>query len=180
MMHPIPAAAIGTLLATCITTGCTTDPDPAQLALTMQLTRQTDSMIAEIDVTDTAALRHMAALFAVERTAIEQRFKDTLSPHEAEVLGNYHRAMAERLPGLLAQRSGLRARMDSTATRLHDLRHDMELGLMNSRKRAEAIEAEKRWNAFLRQNLDSLNARTRNLVRDRKAWRAAIDSLLRP
>ncbi|HRN37272.1 MAG TPA: hypothetical protein PLL18_10230, partial [Flavobacteriales bacterium] len=100
--------------------------------------------------------------------------------HEAEVLGNYHRAMAERLPELLAQRSGLRARMDSAATRLHDLRHDMELGLMNSRKRSEALEAEKRWNVFLRQNLDSLNARTQSLVRDRKAWRAAIDSLLRP
>src|SRR5690606_13826584 len=99
--------------------------------------------------------------------------------HEAEVLGNYHRAMAERLPRLMQARRAERARLDSTLIRLRHLRHDLDQGLMTGKKRQAALHMEERWNTALRQDLDSLAARTQALIQERTSYRAAIDSLLR-
>lgn len=180
MMRAIPQTAIAALLAACLLAACGHTPTQAELIAVDAMIQHTDSMSAEMDRADTDALRHMEALFEAERPALDKRFADTLNPREAEVLGNYHRAMAERLPGLLAQLAGERVELDSAGHRLRDLRHDMQQGLMGRAQRTSALDAEKRWNTTLRQQLDSINARTHALVRDRKAWRAAIDSLLRP
>ena len=51
---------------------------------------------------------------------------------------------------------------------------------MPSAARQNALRIEQQWNAVLRQDLDSITARTRALVRDRKSYRTTIDSLLRP
>lgn len=180
MMRAIPQAAVAALFAGCLLAACGRTATQGELAAVDAMIQQNDSMSAEMDRTDTETLQHMEALFEAERPAMDKRFADTLNPREAEVLGNYHRAMAERLPDLLAQLSRERTELDSAALRLRDLRHDMQQGLLGRTRRTGALEAEKHWNTVLRQQLDSINARTRALVRDRRSWRAAIDSLLRP
>jgi hypothetical protein len=137
-------------------------------------------MQTELEAMDTNALRHMQQLFDAERPGIEQRFRDTLLPGEAEVLGNYHRAMAERLPRLLMDRRTEQEQLDSTAARLRNLRHDLEAGLLNAAGRQQALDLEKRWNAALRQRLDRIGQESRQLIADRRTYRAGIDSLLHP
>jgi hypothetical protein len=163
-----------------ITSACTHRAAPEELAAAGGLINSTDSMRAELDRADTNALRHMGALFLAERPGIELRFKDTLNPREAQVLGNYHWAMSVRLPRLMEERMAEKARLDSTLRRLQGLRHDLEHGLMPSAARQNALRIEQQWNAVLRQDLDSITARTRALVHDRKSYRTTIDSLLRP
>lgn len=174
------AAALAALFSGCLLASCTHHADPAELAAVQRLIQDTDSMNAEINGQNNAALRHMGALFEAERPAIEQRFRDTLLPHEAEVLGNYYRAMNERLPAVLETRRMEQARLDSTAQRLRNLRHDMEQGLMGKALRGQALAKEQQWNARLRQDLDSINVHTGALIRDRKNYRAAIDNQLHP
>lgn len=179
MKRAIPAAVLLALIAGSLLPGCTTPASPQELAAVERMIQETESMRIQLNGPDTIALRHMGALFQAERPGIEQRFGDTLHRHEAEVLGNYHRAMAERLPRLMAARRAEQARLDSTLTRLRNLRHDLGEGLLNQRKRQAALHMEQRWNAVLRQDMDSLAARTRDLVQERAVYRAAIDSLLR-
>ena len=118
-------------------------------------------------------------MFEAERPSIEQRFRDTLLPHEAEVLGNYHRAMAERLPRLMDERRSALGRTDSTLLRLRDLRHDLRNGLLSKNGRRNALAMEQRWNNALRDELDLVTDHTKALIRERTTYRAAIDSLLR-
>lgn len=179
-MRPVPAAAMIALVAGGLSGACTGPADPAQLAAVERMIRETEDMAAELDAQDTGALRHMASLFEAERPSIERRFRDTLLPQEAEVLGNYFQAMGTRLPAVLAERRAGRARIDSTALRLRNLRHDMEHGLLGGGKRQRALMLEQRWNARLRQDLDSITMHTQALIRDRKAYRAAIDPWLHP
>lgn len=159
---------------------CTGAADPAQLATVEHLIQETESMKAELNSQDTSALRHMFALFEAERPAIELRFRDTLLPREAEVLGNYYRAMNERLPALLARRRAEQARLDSATQRLRDLRHDLEQGLLDKAKREQALAIEQQWNTRLRQDLDSITVHTGALVHDRRTYRTAINSQLHP
>lgn len=180
MTKAVPVAALPAFLLVGMLLACTHRAGTEELATVERMIQATDTMRAELDRADTNNLRHMGALFTAERPAIEARFRDTLQPHEAEVLGNYHRAMAERLPRLMAERQQERLRVDSTAGRLHNLRHDMELGLMPKDKRAHAIQVEQAWIAVLRKDLDGINDRTSILIGERKDYRLAIDSLLRP
>lgn len=179
MMRTIPAAVLLALGSGGLLTACTHRADPAEMATVERMIEKTDSMRMELIGMDTTALHHMHALFEAERPGIQQRFRDTLLPHEAQVLGNYHQAMAERLPELLARRHVEQARIDSTLMRLRDLRHDMDQGLMNKKAREKALALEKGWNASLRNNLDQVETATKELIRDRTSYRAAIDSLLR-
>lgn len=180
MTRPVPAALIFALVAAGMLSACTHRASPEELATVERMIQANDSMRADMDRTDTTALRHMYTLFEAERPAIEARFRDTLLPHEAEVLGNYHFAMSNRLPLLLDARSLERTKLDSAALRLRDLRHDLENGLMRSEDRTKALHTEQLWGSALRSNLDSLNARTQTLLRERRALRSQIDSLLRP
>ncbi len=180
MTRPVPAALIFALVAAGMLPACTHRATPEELAAVERMIQANDSMLAEMDRTDTTALRHMHTLFEAERPAIEARFKDTLAPHEAEVLGNYHFAMSNRLPLLLDARAAERLRLDSAALRLRNLRHDMEHGLLRTDDRQQALHTEQRWGSALRGNLDSLNARTQTLLRERRVLRSEIDSLLRP
>lgn len=179
MTRAIPVAVLLALASGSLLSACSRPADPAELATVEKMIQQTESMRIELNSMDTTALRHMCSLFEAERPSIEQRFRDTLLPHEAEVLGNYHRAMAERLPDLLSARHVERARLDSTLIRLRNLRHDLEQGLLSKNKRQAALEMEQRWNSSLRQDLDTVAAITQVLIRDRTGYRASIDSLLR-
>ncbi len=179
-MRPIPAAAMIALVSGGLLAACAHSADPGQLAAVERLIGDTGNMNAELNNQDTAALAHMSALFEAERPAIGQRLRDTLLPREAEVLGNYFRAMNERLPLLIDERRAQQARLDSTARRLRNLRHDMEQGLMGKSKRRQALEMEQQWNVRLHQDLDSLAARTMALLHERRTYRAAIDSQLHP
>jgi len=179
MKRAIPATVLLAFVAGSLMSGCTTPASPQELAAVERMIQQTESMRTQLNGPDTTALRHMGALFQAERPGIEQRFGDTLLRPEAEVLGNYHRAMAERLPRLMQARRAERARLDSTLIRLRHLRHDLDQGLMTGKKRQAALHMEERWNTALRQDLDSLAARTQALIQERTSYRAAIDSLLR-
>ncbi len=173
-------AALLSLVSGGMLPACNPQADPAQLATVQRMIQATDSLRTALEQADTNALRHMEALFAAERPAIEARFGDTLLPNEAGVLGNYHRSMAERLPALLALRQMEQGRLDSTRSRLEDLRHDLEQGLLDGPARETALAMEKRWIQLLRQETDSIRRHTRQLIDDRTAWRATIDSLLHP
>lgn len=179
-MRPIPAVAMIALLSGSLSVACTHSTDPVELAAVERLIQDTENMNAELNSQDTSALRHMIALFEAERPAIEQRFRDTLLPREAAVLGNYYRAMNERLPVLMEERRTEQTRLDSAAQRLRNLRHDLEQGLLSKSKRQQALAMEQQWNARLRQDLDSIAVRTASLIRDRRAYRTAIDSQLHP
>lgn len=179
-MRPVPAVAMIALLSGTFLAACNHTPDPIRLAAVERMIDQTEKMTAEMNDQDTNALRHMVSLFEAERPAIEQRFRDTLLPREAEVLGNYYRAMGERLPAVLAQRRTQQARLDSAAKRLRDLRHDMEHGLMGPNKCEQALAAEQQWQTRLRQDQDSIIRRTDVLRQERRTYRQAIDSQLHP
>jgi hypothetical protein len=180
MTRPVPAVVPVALVLAGMLPACTHRATPEDLAAVERMIQANDSMRAELERADTNALRHTHALFEAERPAIAARFKDTLLPHEAEVLGNYHAAMSRRLPLLLDARAAELSRIDSAALRLRDLRHDMENGLMGKEERSKALAAEQRWGKYLRNTLDSLNLRTQNLLRDRRTLRSAIDTLLHP
>ncbi len=180
MTRPVPAATLFALVLAGLFPACTHRASADEMAAVERMIQINDSMRSELESADTNALRHMHSLFEAERPAIEARFKDTLLPHEAEVLGNYHATMSRRLPLLLDARAAELARLDSAALRLRDLRHDMESGLMNKEHRNRAIQTEKHWGTMLRSTLDSLSLRTQDLLSDRRTLRAAIDSLLRP
>ena len=177
MTRAIPAAVFLTLVSGGLITGCTRPTDPATMATVEQMIQQTDSLRTALNGMDTTALRHMQALFEAERPGIERRFKDTLREREAEVLGNYYRAMAERLPRLLADRRKEQERSGSTLLRLRDLRHDLAHGLLKKKEQQQALEMEKTWNSFLRNHLDRISADSQQLINDRRSYRAAIDSL---
>ena len=179
MMRTIPAAVLIALGPGILLTSCTHRADPSEMASVDQLIEKTDSMRLELTGMDTTALHHMHALFEAERPGIEQRFRDTLLPHEAQVLGNYHQAMAERLPRLMAERNREQARIDSTLMRLRNLRHDMGGGLMNRKTRKKALDMEMGWNRSLRNDFDQVEIATKQLILDRSTYRSAIDSLLR-
>ncbi len=179
MTRAIPAAVFLTLVSGSLITGCTQPADPATLATVERMIQQTDSLRMELNGMDTTALRHIQALFQAERPGIELRFKDTLRGGEAEVLGNYYQAMAERLPHLLAERRKQQERSDSTLLRLRNLRHDLTYGLLSKKEQRQALAMENAWNAFLREDLDRIAADGKQLINDRRAYRAAIDSLFR-
>lgn len=178
MMRGIPVPALHALALGCLLTACGHPAGPDELAEVERLGRELDSMTAKLNAMDTVALKHMGALFEAERPGIELRFRDTLQPQEARLLGNYHRAMAERLPQLMAARTSELDRLEQAARRLHDLRHDMEQGTMNRNDRKAALAMERQWAAVLKSDLDSLAARTKHLIDARQAYRAALDSLL--
>ena len=178
MTRAIPVAVLLALASGSLLSACSRPADPAEMATVEQLIQQTESMRIELNSSDTNALRHMGSLFVAEQPSIAQRFRDTLLPHEAEVLGNYHRAMAERLPMVLSARRAEQARLDTTLLRLRNLRHDLEQGLLSKNKSQEALDMEQRWNNALRQDLDSIDAITQKLIFDRRTYRSAIDSLL--
>ena len=178
-MRTIPAAVLLALGSGGVLTACTHRADPAEMAAVERMIETTDSMRSELISADTIALHHMHALFDAEQPGIEQRFRDTLRPHEAQVLGNYHQAMGERLPRLMDRRNAEENLMDSTRMRLRDLRHDMSQGLLNKQAREDALRSEKEWNTSLRNDLDQVTKATQQLIRDRATYRAAIDSLLR-
>ena len=179
MMRTIPAAVLLALGSGGLLTACTNHADPSEMATVERMIEETDSMRMELIGMDTTALHHMHALFEAERPGIDQRFQDTLLPHEAQVLGNYYQAMAERLPRLLSDRNMEEARIDSTLMRLRNLRHDMDQGLMNKKTREKALALENEWNTSLRNDLDRVEVATKQLIRDRTTYRATIDSLLR-
>ncbi|MCB0758460.1 MAG: hypothetical protein KDC01_08380 [Flavobacteriales bacterium] len=179
MTRTIPAVVLLALVSGSLLPACSRPADPAQMATVEQLIQQTESMRTQLNSMDTNALRHMGSLFEAERPSIEQRFRDTLLPHEAEVLGNYHRAMAERLPRLMDERRSALGRTDSTLLRLRDLRHDLRNGLLSKNGRRNALAMEQRWNNALRDELDLVTDHTKALIRERTTYRAAIDSLLR-
>lgn len=172
------AAAWFALAGCTLAASCTRPASAPEMEAVETLIQQNMAMASELRGQDTAALRHMATLFAAERPAIELRFRDTLDPREAEVLGNYHRAMAGRLPELLAQRAIQRAQLDSAAMRLRNLRHDMEQGLLSPGRRQEALRMETAWNNILKARMDTIKARQSALEEERKSYRAAIDPLL--
>jgi len=179
MMRTIPAAVLLALGSGGLLTACTHRADPSEMAIVERMIEETDSLRMELIGMDTTALHHMHALFEAERPGIEQRFRDTLRPHEAQVLGNYHQAMAERLPRLMAERHTEETRIDSTLMRLRNLRHDMDQGLMNKEARENALAMEEGWNSSLRNDLGQVEMATKQLILDRTTYRAAIDSLLR-
>lgn len=180
MTRPVPVAAWLALMTVGMLPACTHRASPQERAAVERMILTTDSLRAELDRADTNALRHMGDLFRAERPAMEARFGDTLLPREAEVLGNYHRAMAEFLPAVLAQHQAYREHLDSTAGRLHQLRHDLEEGLLDQEQRRTALAMEQRWVELLRQETRHTNQQAEALIRDRGTWRAAIDSLLHP
>lgn len=180
MMRAIPAAAFLALTTGTLLSACNRPADPVRMAAVEGLIQETENMRTELDGADTNALRHMQLLFEAERPGIERRFQDTLTPHEAEVLGNYYHAMAARLPRLLAARAAEQARLDSTLVRLRDLHHDFSAGLMDQARQDEALAMERRWATALRQALAQTTTDGEQLSRDRRQFRAGIDSILRP
>ncbi len=180
MTRPIPVAGWLALVTVGMLPACTHQASQEELAAVERMIQATDSMRSELLRDDSNALHHMESLFRVERPAILARFGDTLLPHEAAVLGNYHRAMTERLPQLLAERHAEQIRLDSASARLHALQHDLEHGLLERDQRTRALAMEQRWNDLLRQETVHLKQATDGLIRERRSWRSAIDSLLHP
>jgi hypothetical protein len=180
MKRAIPAAAFLALLTTMSQQACRHPADPEMLAATEKMIRRTDSMRRELDNMDTAGLRHMEALFESERSAIEMRFKDTLSKDEAMILGNYHRAMAVTLPRVLDDRRRIRQRLDSLHQQLADLRHDLGQGLLKKNDQRQAMVMEQAWDSTLAQDVERLRADIGQLEQDRRKYRSAIDPLLHP
>lgn len=179
MTRAIPVAVLLALTSGSVLTACTHRADPSEIATVERMIKETDSMRLELIGMDTTALHHMHALFEAERPGIEQRFQDTLNPHEAQVLGNYHQAMAERLPLLMTDRQEEQDRIDTTLLRLRNLRHDLGQGLMKKKEREKALMTEKTWNMSLRNDLRQVEMATKELINDRNSYRAAIDSLFR-
>lgn len=179
MMRSPLAAGLAMLAWGCIP-ACTRPADPADLAVVERLIRSNEQMQQELNRMDAETLHHMSSLFEAERPAIERRFQDTLLPREAEVLGNYYRAMGEQLPRLLDSRNRQHQRLDSMAQRLLALRHDLEQGIMRRKQREQALAMEQQWDALLRSELDTLAVHTRTLVDQRRTLRAAIDPMLHP
>ena len=180
MKRAIPAWAFLALLTATLQQACRRSSEPALIATTEQLAKHTDSLRMELDNMDTAAITHMHALFISERPAIELRFKDTLSPQEAEILGNYHRAMAVTLPRVMGDRQRLSARLDSTRRRLDNLRHDLDQGLLNKKQQRQAVEVEQQWDSTLTNDVERLRSDIDQLEKDRLKYRSAIDPLLHP
>jgi len=180
MKRAIPAWAFLALLTATLQQACRRTSEPEFIAATEDMAKHTDSLRMSLDNMDTAAITHMYALFTSERPAIEQRFKDTLSPQEAEILGNYHRAMAVTLPRVMGDRQRLYARLDSTRQRLGNLRHDLDQGLLDKKQQRQAIETEQAWDSTLTNDVERLRADIGQLEKDRLKYRSAIDPLLHP
>jgi hypothetical protein len=180
MKRAIPAWAFLALLTATLQQACRRTSEPEYLIATEHLVKHTDSLRTAIENMDTAAITHMHALFLSERPAIEKRFKDTLSPQEAEILGNYHRAMAVTLPRVMGDRKRIEDRLDSSRRRLGNLRHDLEGGLLNKKEQRQAVAVEQAWDSTLTKDVERLRADIAQLEKDRLKYRSAIDPLMHP
>jgi hypothetical protein len=180
MKRAIPVLAFLALLTATSQQACRRTSEPEYLAATEHLAKHMDSLRMALDNMDTAAITHMHALFISERPAIELRFKDTLSPQEAEILGNYHRAMAVTLPRVMGDRKRLSERLDSTRQRLGNLRHDLDQGLLARDRQRQAVAVEKVWDSTLTNDVERLRDDIGQLEKDRLKYRSAIDPLLHP
>ncbi len=180
MKRAIPAWAFLALLTATLQQACRRTSEAEYVTATEHLAKHTDSLRTALENMDTAAITHMHALFLSERPAIEQRFKDTLSPQEAEILGNYHRAMAVTLPRVMGDRKRLSARLDSTRRRLDDLQHDLDQGVLNKEQQGQAVAVEQAWDSTLTDDVERLHSDIEQLEKDRSKYRSAIDPLLHP
>lgn len=179
MTQRIPAAFFGTLVVACLLPGCRHPADPERLEALDGLLGQVDSLEHTLDAMDTVELAHASVLYAAERTAIEARFKDTLAPQVAVVLGNYHRAMARTLPLALDEHRYTRAALDSTRIRLAHLRHDITRGLLKEEEESSFIAQEHVVVNDLAQRVGAVGVRLHSVQEDRTRFRAQADSILR-
>lgn len=180
MKRAIPAWAFLALLTATLQQACRRTSEPEYIVATERLVKHTDSLRTALDNMDTAAITHMHALFISERPAIELRFKDTLAPQEAEILGNYHRAMAVTLPRVMGDRKRLGQRLDSTYRRLSDLQHDLDQGLLSKKDQEQAVALEQAWDSTLTNDVERLRTDIDQLEKDRLKYRSAIEPLMHP
>ena len=143
------------------------------------LSHRIDSLQGRLAEMDTASLLHMRDLFTVEREGIEVRFKDTLPLAEAEVLGNYYRAMAGTLPRILDDRLRLRALLKGASDRLEDLQHDLCTGHLQMKESATALSVEGAWCDRYTMEVRALITESTKLQQDRAALRESAAAFLR-
>ena len=179
MIRAIPAAAFPALLLAAVCAGCGGAVDPASMHIVNTLSHRIDSLRERLAEMDTTALLHMRDLFTVEQEGIETRFKDTLPLAEAEVLGNYYRAMAGTLPRILDDRQRLQALLGNSSKRLEDLQHDLCTGHMQMNEAATALSVETAWCDRYTVETRALIAESAKLQRDRAALRGSAAAFLR-
>jgi hypothetical protein len=179
MTHGIPAWALLALSLSGTLHACRRAPHREHLDRVGQLLRNTDSLSAVVRAMDTTAFVHMAALFSSDRNSIEACFLDTLPPHDAEVLGNYHRVMDHVLPATLRDRERLLLLMDSTRQRLGHLEHDLEHAALSTEEEAQGLAVEQAKVDELGHNIALLAQRFGSVQRDHDRYRSAADSILR-
>jgi hypothetical protein len=159
--------------------GCRRGADPEKLASLDRLLGEVDSLEHTLDAMDTLDLARARTIFDGQRTAIELRFKDTLKPAEALVLGNYHRAMAQALPLALSEHLYTHAALDSTRIRLSHLRHDLMHGLLQEEEESAFIADEHAVVNDLAQRVGAVSVRLTSVEADRSLYKDQVDSILR-
>ena len=179
MIRAIPAAAIPALLLAAVCSGCGCAVDSASMHTVNRLSHRIDSLQGRLTEMDTASLLHMRDLFTVEREGVEVRFKDTLPLAEAEVLGNYYRAMAGTLPRILDDRLRLQAVLANSSKRLEDLQHDICTGHMQMKEIATALSVETAWCDRYTLETHALISESVKLQHDRAMLRASAAAFLR-
>lgn len=180
MKRPIPAAAVPALLCALAVAGCVRQVDPVGMHAVNVLSFRIDSLKGRLAEMDTASLLHMGRLFSAEREGMERRFKDTLGVAEAEVLGNYYRAMGGTLPHVMDERLRLHALLANASQRLEDLQHDLCSGFISRTEAGQAVRVETEWCDRLSKDMAMLTAEAVKLQKDRAELRAKAAEFLHP
>ncbi|MFT3884817.1 MAG: hypothetical protein QM724_05120 [Flavobacteriales bacterium] len=179
MTRRLPAAFLFAAALLTVATGCRRSTDPERLAALDRLLGEVDSLEHTLDAMDTLELVHARAIFDGQRDAIELRFKDTLSPQAAVVLGNYHRAMAQALPLALSEHRYTHNALDSTRIRLSHLRHDLLHGLLSEAEERTFLAEERTVVNDLAQRVGAVSVRLTTIENDRVLYKDQVDPLLR-
>lgn len=179
MMRAIPAATVPVLLLAAVCAGCGCAVDTSNMHAVNTLAHRIDSLKDRLADMDTASLLHMRDLFTAEREGIESRFRDTLPLAEAEVLGNYYRAMGGTLPRILDDRVRLQGLLSEASQRLEHLQHDICDRRIDLKGTAKALAVENAWCDRFMRDVGTLLTETAKLQRDRVALRSAAADFLR-
>lgn len=166
------------VLAWAVAAGCACPVDPASLHAVNRLGHCADSLQGRLLAMDTASLWQMRDRFATEQEAIRQRFRDTLPLAEAQVLGNYWRAMDGTLPRIIDERARLLALLKGSARRVEQLQHDLCNGRIGAKETQAALNVEKAWCARHAMEVRNVEAGAEQLANERTALRTAAMDLL--
>jgi hypothetical protein len=177
MRKALPVVVLPMLI---LTVGCSCSVDPASLHAVNRLGHCADSLQGRLLAMDTAALWQMRERFATEQEAIRQRFRDTLPLAEAQVLGNYWRAMDGSLPRIIDDRARLLALLKGSSRRMEQLQHDLCNGRIGMKEMQAALSVENAWCARHAMEVRNVETGAEQLASERTNLRAAAVELLQP